>query len=74
MEMTSVSIEKQYTLFYKRLRSGPSTESFLAFGDLKYSMFLNSFLTWFYIVCFTYLGTTFKFNKNQLGTISAHVT
>ena len=30
---------------YKKLRSGPSTESFLAFGDLEYSKFLNSFLT-----------------------------
>ena len=25
--------------------SGPNTESFLAFGDLDYSKFLNSFLT-----------------------------
>ena len=33
-----------YTFFYKKLRSGPSTESFLAFGDLEYSEFLNSFL------------------------------
>ena len=31
--------------FYKKLRSGPSTESFLAFCDLEYSRFLNSFLT-----------------------------
>ena len=31
--------------FYKKLRSGPSTESFLASGDLEYSKFLNSFLT-----------------------------
>ena len=37
----------KYTLFYKKLRSGPSTESFLAFGDLEYSKFLNSFLTIF---------------------------
>ena len=37
-----------YTLFFnKKLRSGPSTESFLASGDLEYSMFLNSFLTIF---------------------------
>ena len=28
----------------KKLRSGPSTESFLASGDLEYSKFLNSFL------------------------------
>ena len=34
-----------HTVFYKKLRSGPSTESFLAFGDLEYSKFLNSFLT-----------------------------
>ena len=31
--------------FNKKLRSGPSTESFLAFGNLEYSKFLNSFLT-----------------------------
>ena len=34
-----------YTLFYKKLSSGPSTENFLAFGGLEYSKFLNSFLT-----------------------------
>ena len=33
--------------FYKKLRSGPSIESFLAFGDLEYSKFLNSFSTLF---------------------------
>ena len=32
------------THFYMKLRSGPSTESFLAFGDLEYSKFLDSFL------------------------------
>ena len=31
--------------FYKKLRLGPSTENFLAFGDLEYLKFLNSFLT-----------------------------
>ena len=31
--------------FYMKRRSGPSTESFLAFGDLEYSKFLDSFLT-----------------------------
>ena len=33
------------THFYMKLRSGPSTESFLAFGDLEYSKFRDSFLT-----------------------------
>ena len=32
---------------YDRIRSGSSPESFLAFGDLEYSKFLNSFLTLF---------------------------
>ena len=35
------------TPFFKKLRSGPSTESFLASGDLEYSVsvqFLNHFL------------------------------
>ena len=31
--------------FYKKYRSGPRTESFSAFGDLDYSKFLKSFLT-----------------------------
>ena len=31
--------------FYQKLRSGPSTESFLASGDWEYSKLLNSFLT-----------------------------
>ena len=35
-----------YTLFlHKKLRSDPNTESFLVSGDLEYSKFLNSFLT-----------------------------
>ena len=34
-----------FFFFYKKLRSGPSTECFLAFGDLEYLKFLNSFLT-----------------------------
>ena len=33
-----------YTLFYKKIRSGTSTEGFLASGDLEYSKFLNHFL------------------------------
>ena len=33
--------------FYKKVKSGPSTESFLASGGLEYSKFLNSFLTIF---------------------------
>ena len=33
--------------FYKELRSGLSTQSFLAFCDFEYSKFLNSFLTFF---------------------------
>ena len=36
-----------YTLFYKKHRSGLSTQSFLAFCDFEYSKFLNSFLTFF---------------------------
>ena len=31
------------TLFYKKLRSGLSTQSFLIFGDFEYSKFLNNF-------------------------------
>ena len=34
-------------LFKKKLRSGLSTTSFLAFCDLEYSIFLNSFLIFF---------------------------
>ena len=37
----------QYTLFYKKLSSGLSTESFLAFCDFEYSKFISSFLTFF---------------------------
>ena len=37
----------RYTLFYKKLRAGPSTESFLVSGDMEYSKFLNSVLTIF---------------------------
>ena len=38
----------EYTLlFYKKLRSGLSTESFLSFYDFEYSEFLDSFLTCF---------------------------
>ena len=38
--------QTKYTLsFIRNLgRAGPGTESFLAFGDLEYSKFLNSFL------------------------------
>ena len=36
-----------YTMFYKKLKLDPCTESFLAFGDLEYLKFLNSFLTFF---------------------------
>ena len=32
-------IPPAYTLFNKKLRSGPSTESFLAFGDFSFSTF-----------------------------------
>ena len=38
---------KRIHTFYKKLRSGPNTESFLASGDFEYSKFLNSFLTIF---------------------------
>ena len=34
-----------HTFVLRNLDRGPSTESFLAFGDLEYSKFLNSFLT-----------------------------
>ena len=34
---------RSFVLFYWKLRSDPSSESFLAFGDLEYSKFLNSF-------------------------------
>ena len=37
----------KYTLFYKKLMSGLSTQSFLAFCDFEYSKFLNSLLTFF---------------------------
>ena len=33
--------------FYKKLRLGLSTQSFLAFRDFEYSKFLKSFLTFF---------------------------
>ena len=36
-----------HAIFNKKLRSGPSTESFLVFGDFEYSKFLNSFLAFF---------------------------
>ena len=37
----------QYTLLYKKLRSGLLKQSFLAFCDFEYSKFLDSFLTFF---------------------------
>ena len=37
-----------YTLFYRKLRSGLSTESFLVFCDFEYEKFLNCFLTFFF--------------------------
>ena len=37
-----------HTIFYKKLRSGLRTESFLASLNFEYSKFLNSFLTFFY--------------------------
>ena len=43
----NISVKCSTHFFYKKLRSGPSTESFLASGDLEYSKFLNSFLTIF---------------------------
>ena len=33
--------------FYKKLRSGLSTESILAFRNFEYSKFVSSFLTFF---------------------------
>ena len=56
-----------------KLRSGPSTESFLAFGDLEYSKFLDSFLT------FSYNRTTGKRNmvlwlKTNNDTQYIHLT
>ena len=40
-------IVSKYTLFYRKLRSDLSTQSFLAFCEFEYSKFLNSFLTLF---------------------------
>ena len=40
-------VYRVHIFFYKKPRSGPSTESFLASGDLEYSKFLNSVLTIF---------------------------
>ena len=37
--------EAEHSFFNKKLRSGLSTESFLAFCDFEYSKFLTSFLT-----------------------------
>ena len=40
-------VNRPYTRFYKKLKSGLSTQSFLDFCNFEYSKFLNSFLIFF---------------------------
>ena len=45
-----LSFTVEVHIFYKKFRSGLSTQSSLAFDDFEYSKFLNSFLRLGYII------------------------